>query len=126
MIWEWSDEHGAGKNRRKINETAFNKKLLNPPQTRRELKQNPEQKLFTFVDPRIYDWKNSSSGKGKAGRISKKGQKTKLQNSPPRWYHYPRDGGYARSLQNHAWPDGMTWRWNYRDGLIFPLIKGRR
>jgi hypothetical protein len=72
------------------------------------------ERVFTYVDPRRYDWKRRTKGVNKCRR--------QLRARPPMWvYCCGEDGGLAVRLRKSQ-PVGPTLRWDYRDGLIFPRV----
>ncbi|KAF2969474.1 hypothetical protein GQX73_g4134 [Xylaria multiplex] len=101
-----------------------------------------KERVYTFVDPRKYDWRTCPTSVGtsveevtkrrRLGRISKSGghgnpqgvsskMRRHLRARPPVW-HYKCES---------KWADGLEWSspfsnwmlWDYKDGLMFPRIK---
>ena len=100
------------------------------------------ERVYTFVDPRKYDWRTcpvsaETSGeketkRRRSGRISKYGKhgkpqgvsskaRRKLSARPPMWY-YNCDGDLAARLRKPD-PFSALLKWDYKEGFIFPRIK---
>jgi hypothetical protein len=97
------------------------------------------ERVYSFVDPRLYNWRRSITARAKTGRtgevsrrrangssrgrprgaISKTGQR--LDPKPPRWY-YDCDSKVAAKLKNHT-QFSTSLEWEFKDGLIFPRKK---
>lgn len=138
-IFDWNMEHADQKPR--ISASAF------PGgrgcQIRYNLRSNTaRERVFTFVDPRKYDWGTCPIRAGDSGeeatktrrsaRISKGGRhgisqgvnaqtRRRLTARPPMWY-YNCDARLAARLRSpysfSAWME-----WDYKEGFIFPRIK---
>lgn len=70
------------------------------------------ERVFTHVDPRRYNWKRRT-----------KGTPVRLRANPPFWVYSCGDPPWlANKLRNSNQSNG-TLSWEYKDGLIFPLLK---
>lgn len=97
-------------------------------------------RLYTFVDPRKYDWKacpasaeaseKEKTKRRRSGRILKRGihenreagsskVRRRLSSKPSMWY-YDCDGPLAQHMVSSPFYPPL--RWEYKDGLMFPLI----
>ncbi|OAP60928.1 hypothetical protein AYL99_05930 [Fonsecaea erecta] len=98
------------------------------------------ERVYTFVDPRLYDWKTSVAASAEAsgtGGVSEqsRGQQTKgrscdrrkgavtktrrrLDAKPPRWY-YDCDSKVTAKLKRSIM-FSTSLEWEFKDGLIFP------
>lgn len=92
------------------------------------LRRTPERdRVYTFVDPRRYDWRTERAVAGRtSGKVTRSGKPkgvskeypTRLQAKPPRWY-YDCDSAVAAKLKK-AIGCGPTLKWDYVDGLFVP------
>ncbi|KAK7428378.1 hypothetical protein QQZ08_005135 [Neonectria magnoliae] len=75
------------------------------------------ERVFTYVDPRRYNWKWQPKGKNKCRR--------RLLAKPSKWvYCCGENGGrLVEELRNYM-PARQRLRWDYKDGLFFPRVGG--
>ncbi|KAK9445254.1 hypothetical protein VB005_00362 [Metarhizium brunneum] len=137
MVHIWNEEHKDQKN--KIAVYAF------PGgrgcRTKYDLRRTPfRQRVFSYVDPRLYDWRSPPAGPGnKAARAlagqKKSGQRKRetgsrgagsrtrlrLDTRPPKWYLNCDDKVAAELKALRGCSTSL--RWCVKDGLIFPRKK---
>ncbi len=92
------------------------------------------QRIYTMVDPRLFDWKRKPSTTAAGGSVSGRGSKSRSRASqtsavskprrrlaarPPRWYYHC-EGEMAEQLRaNVSIISSITWK--FKDGHIFPV-----
>jgi len=135
MVREWNYEQEERKTKKKkISVYAF------PGgrgcRIKYDLRSTPlRERVYSFVDPRLYDWRTSSAsprkvatgarGRRKSGRGTTGGRHGKLRRlapRPPRWY-LDCDKDVATRLKNST-SFSTSLDWEFRDGLIFPRKRG--
>jgi hypothetical protein len=142
MEWNWDDrEGGDGKNQ--ISVFAF-------PQgrgcnTKYNLRSTPSrERVYTFVDPRLYDWKTPVANPGhdtnkalgrpsrllpgtkginrtRANRAAK--SRRRLQDKPPRWFLNCNKKVAANLKDSSYFQTSLLWE--LKDGIIFPRQRER-
>ncbi|KAK0618221.1 kinetochore Sim4 complex subunit FTA2-domain-containing protein [Bombardia bombarda] len=139
MIFDWNLDYGKEKGT--ISTRAF------PDGRGCQLKYNlrsqaARDRIYTFVDPRKYDWRSRSVSAGSGGketiklrrskRLSKGGKHGKPQGVGPKkplqltakpslWY-YDCEGWQAERLRRGPL-HSLTQKWDYKEGFIFPRIE---
>ncbi|KAI1733618.1 kinetochore Sim4 complex subunit FTA2-domain-containing protein [Xylaria scruposa] len=110
MVYGWNMDyasHGSSRRRRYIDVCAF------PGgrgcRLKYQLRNKARENVFTFVDPRRYDWKTGNK-KNKRRR-----QRTRI------WMYNCSDSKLVEDLKA-PWPMGYTQQWDYKDGFIFPRV----
>ena len=140
MVEIWNEEHEDPKD--KISVNAF--PGGHGCRIHYNLRPRPSlQRVYSLVDPRLYDWrasvtngagtgateaaggersrpkaKGSSRGKGK-GAISKTNRR--LVARPPRWYYNCHPRVAAKLKRTTSYSTVLSWR--FKDGLLFPQEK---
>ncbi|CAM1502362.1 Fc.00g043460.m01.CDS01 [Cosmosporella sp. VM-42] len=122
MIMVWNQEHEG-----KISACAFPGGRGHYRGIKYNLRSRPSrERVYSYVDPRLYDWKNAAGGPG-SGNDAKKavdGRKSarfmskprrRLDARPHRWYC---DGADRRLKGQRTFSTSIGWE--FRDGLIFP------
>ncbi|ATY61646.1 hypothetical protein A9K55_009367 [Cordyceps militaris] len=111
--WEHAKEHGV------ITASAYPGHKGAPGLCRYDFRRKVAQKrVYTFVDPRLYDWKVRP-------RKGVKNRRRRLRAKPPLWiYRCGENDGLANSLMSDS-TKFMSIEWEYRDGRIFPLMSHR-
>ena len=111
MMFDWNLEHADEKGT--ISVRAFPGGHGSPPLQYYDLrKEAARERVFTYVNPRQFDWKRQT-------KIIKR-RRRRLCAKPPVWVYYcGEDSKLAASLRTSQ-PVGPTLKWDYRDGLIFP------
>lgn len=132
MILDWNDEcEDRGEPGARLSVYAFpdGRGLQGMYNLRRTPRRD---RVYSFVDPRIYDWRAGAASHRKAAATGKKKRTTgrggvaktrrePLKARPPRWY-YDCDSKVAANFKGY--PDMSTsLSWKYMDGLIFPTEK---
>lgn len=114
MIYSWNNKYAKEKG--PIAVRAYPGGNGTPPLRRYELR-NPvaRERVFTYVDPRRYNWKRRT-----------KGTSARLRAKPPIWvYHCGDSPSLLRRLRCRYQSSGLL-SWEYKDGLIFPRPKNLR
>lgn len=113
MMFDWNLEHADEKGT--ITVRAFpgghGSPLLRSYELRNEA---ARQRVYTYVDPRRYDWKRRAKGMRKYRR--------RLRAKPPVWIYCCGENGELAARLRDSQPVGPTLRWDYKDGLIFPRV----
>ncbi|QLI71349.1 uncharacterized protein G6M90_00g079300 [Metarhizium brunneum] len=135
MVQLWNAEHKDQKS--KLAVYAFPGSRGYP--TKYNLRNTPSrERVFSFVDPRLYDWRRPAASPGnKATRASDRQRKRKmgsrradpktrvrLDAKPPKWYLDCNDQVTANlklGTAGRGWTTSL--RWEFRDGRIFPRKK---
>lgn len=136
MVRLWNEEHETQKN--KITFYAF--PGGGSCQTKYNLRRSPSrERVYSFVDPRQYNWRMSGSSPRKRarrvldGKTKKLGQKTRgsrgapskgrlrLDTKPPRWYLNCSNEVAAELRVETSFSNSL--QWECKDGLIFPRKK---
>ncbi|KAI1317343.1 kinetochore Sim4 complex subunit FTA2-domain-containing protein [Xylariaceae sp. FL0255] len=113
MVYGWNLEYAEEKGR--ISVHAFPGGCGCPPLRRYDFRnESARQRVYTFVDPRRYDWKRPATGIKKSRR--------KLRVKPPLWIYYCGDYDYLVDKLRTRYESGPVLRWDYRDGMIFPRL----
>ena len=137
MVFEWNERHPDRKDHIRFS-IFYNWNGCNPRYNLRS--KTPAERVYTFFDPRKYDWKTlhgdaevDSEGKAKRrqpGRISKTtrygGPQGKSSRAPPRltatpsmWY-YDCESSKVQGLRQR-WSRTLRVKFDYNDGLIYPI-----
>jgi hypothetical protein len=108
MMFDWNLEYAKEKG--PIAVRAYPGGDGAPPLRRYELRNAAaRERVFTYVDPRRYNWKRRT-----------KGTSVRLRAKPPYWVYYCGDlPRVAKSLRRSC--TGLM-QWDYKDGLIFPKL----
>ncbi|CAH0045209.1 unnamed protein product [Clonostachys solani] len=138
MVVIWNQEHPEQKN--KISVHAFPGGF--GCNIKYDLRSSPSrERVYSFVDPRLYDWKVSAVGqeqrstkggkvgKGKGTKPSSPGKspqgvsksRRRLQAKPPRWYYDCSKKVAAKLKRSYGFSTSLSWV--FRDGHIFPQKK---
>ncbi|KHN95789.1 uncharacterized protein MAM_06401 [Metarhizium album ARSEF 1941] len=135
MVNEWNDE--CGDHKRKISVYAFPNGL--GCRTKYKLRSTPSRgRVFSFVDPRLYDWRTfAASPRNRATRTPGGGSKSepktlvnggavsktrlRLLAKPPRWY-LDFSSEVAANLKGKT-SFSNSLEWDFKDGLIVPLSR---
>ncbi|KAI0386000.1 kinetochore Sim4 complex subunit FTA2-domain-containing protein [Hypomontagnella monticulosa] len=73
-----------------------------------------QERVFTYVDPRRYDWKRRTKGTGKRRR--------RLRAKPRMWVYYCGEDSELATMLRRPVAGGPVLQWDYKDGLIFPRV----
>ncbi|KAI0004789.1 kinetochore Sim4 complex subunit FTA2-domain-containing protein [Xylariaceae sp. FL0662B] len=139
IMFDWNLEHEDQD--RSISVTAF------PGGSGCQLQYNlrsrkVRERVYTFVDPRKYDWKTRHASAGTGGaetakrqrseriekgarngnlRVASSGIRRRLRSRPPVWW-YNCDDQLAERLRT-PYPLCPLLQWDYKEGFIFPRVK---
>lgn len=113
MMADWNLEYAQEKGA--IAVRAYPGGNGSPPLRRYELRiAAARERVFTYVDPRRYDWKRRTKG-------TKRGRR-RLRAKPPVWFYYCGDNArLARNLRDKRLSNAPL-DWDYKDGFIFPRV----
>lgn len=144
-VFEWNRDYAKTRGRISIEAYPGGQRMHH--NARHDLRNQAfKKRLYTFADPRKYDWtacaiKAAPTSKRRGpGRIAKvvkprpgqsKGSKSRLRQltaSPDMWYYdyQERDEKWAALTRRSRGtiPHGL--RWNYADGGIYPVLRGHK
>lgn len=123
MIFEWNMEYADQKGEISVNALPGGRGC----QIRYDLRsRTTSERVYTFVDPRKYDWRTCPADEGaSAGIATNKGRSRRISSrqlsaKPPIWY-YSCDGELAEVLRRPD-PWDPVIKWDYKEGYIFPLM----
>lgn len=119
MVKEWNEEQEDSK---KVSVFAFPTRYGRRGKHGYNLRPTPERmRLYSFVDPRKYDWRGrggtNPSGSGGFNPGRKANRRWKLQATPPKWYYNSDYGDTAEVMKGYR---GDQLHWTYRDGGFIP------
>ncbi|KAH9995148.1 kinetochore Sim4 complex subunit FTA2-domain-containing protein [Xylariaceae sp. FL0662B] len=114
MMFDWNLDHAKEKGT--IAVRAFPGARGSPPLRSYDLRNEAaRERVFTYVDPRRYDWKRRTKGTNKCRR-------RRLRANPLMWVYYCGEDGKLAERLRHYQVATPTLEWDYRDGLIFPRV----
>ncbi|KAI0545067.1 kinetochore Sim4 complex subunit FTA2-domain-containing protein [Xylaria curta] len=138
MVRLWNDEHRKGE--RPIQFRSFSDANYSPSNCNKRLRDlSSRRRVYTYVDPRRYDWRASSIGLGqglqseqKSGRKATESghgkprvgvSKTIQLKTKPSWWYYDCNDKTAARLKNPGYSYSLVWE--LKAGVIFPQKRKR-